>query len=66
MVIVEGSIQTNKWTDNATGEERESYYINALNIRFAGSKKDADIEIRLVTQQGKEREGHETVALKHI
>ncbi|MBO7672917.1 single-stranded DNA-binding protein [bacterium] len=42
MVIVEGSIQTNKWTDNATGEERESYYINALNIRFAGSKKDAE------------------------
>lgn len=42
MVIVEGAIQSNKWTDKATGEERERYLINASNIRFAGGKREAE------------------------
>lgn len=45
MVIVEGSIRTSKWTDNATGEERESYFISASNIRFAGSKRDTEVAV---------------------
>ena len=43
MIIVDGAIQNSRWTDKATGESRESYSINASNIRFAGSKKDAEI-----------------------
>lgn len=42
MVIVEGMIQTNRWTDKATGEDRESFIVNANNIRFAGSKRDTE------------------------
>lgn len=42
MVIVEGSIQNSKWTDKATGEERERFLINASNIRFAGGKREAE------------------------
>lgn len=42
MVIVDGSIQNSKWTDKATGEERERFLINASNIRFAGGKREAE------------------------
>jgi len=42
MVIVEGSIQSSKWVDKASGEERERYLINASNIRFAGGKREAE------------------------
>ncbi len=42
MVIVEGSIQNSRWTDKATGEERERFLINASNIRFAGGKREAE------------------------
>lgn len=42
MVIVEGSIQNSKWTDKASGEERERFLINASNIRFAGGKREAE------------------------
>lgn len=42
MVIVEGAIQSNKWVDKASGEERERYLINASNIRFAGGKREAE------------------------
>lgn len=42
MVIVSGAISNNRWTDKATGQERESFLINAANIRFAGSKRDVE------------------------
>lgn len=42
MVIVDGSIQNSRWTDKATGEERERFLINASNIRFAGGKRETE------------------------
>ena len=42
MVIVDGSIQNSRWTDKASGEERERFLINANAIRFAGSKRDVE------------------------
>ncbi len=42
MVIVDGSIQSSRWTDKASGEERERFLINANNIRFAGGKREAE------------------------
>ena len=39
-VAVDGRIGQNKWTDKATGNERESFFAN--NIRLLGSKRDAE------------------------
>ena len=39
-VAVEGRITLDKWTDNATGEARESYKIIANNVRLLGSRRD--------------------------
>lgn len=41
-VVVDGRISTNKWTDKATGNERESFFIIANNIRLLGSKRDME------------------------
>ena len=41
-VVVDGRISTNKWTDKATGNERESFFIIANNIRLLGSKRDIE------------------------
>ena len=43
MIIVDGAIQNNRWTDKATGEARENYLINASNIRFAGGKRESEL-----------------------
>ncbi len=41
-VVVEGRIAQNKWTDKATGNDRESFLVVANNIRLLGSKRDAE------------------------
>ena len=38
-VAVDGRIGQNKWTDKATGNERENFLIIANSIRLLGSKK---------------------------
>ena len=40
LVAVDGTLMNNRWTDRASGEEREFFYINANNIRLLGSRKD--------------------------
>ena len=39
-VAIDGSITNSRWTDKATGEERESFLINATTIKLLGSKRD--------------------------
>lgn len=39
-VVVDGRIAQNKWTDKATGNERENFLIVATSIRLLGSKRD--------------------------
>ena len=41
-VVVDGRIGQNKWTDKTTGNERESFFVIANNIRLLGSKRDAE------------------------
>ncbi len=41
-LVVEGRIAQNKWTDKATGNDRESFLIIANNIRLLGSKRDLE------------------------
>lgn len=40
--VVEGRIRVVKWTDQKTGESRQSYIVTASNIRLLGSKRDAE------------------------
>ena len=40
--VVDGRIAQNKWTDKATGNERESFLVVANNIRLLGSKRDME------------------------
>lgn len=42
-VVVDGRIGQNKWTDKATGGDRESFFVIANNIRLLGSKRDAEV-----------------------
>ena len=42
LIGVEGRISQNKWTDKVSGEDRESLYIIANNIRLLSSKKDIE------------------------
>ena len=42
-VVVDGRIGQNKWTDKATGNERESFMIVASTVRLLGSKRDAEV-----------------------
>ena len=42
LIAVEGRIAQNKWVDKATGNDRESLYIIANNIRLLGSKRDIE------------------------
>ena len=44
-VAVDGRIGQNKWTDKATGNERENFLIIANNIRLLGSKRDVEQEL---------------------
>jgi len=41
-VVVDGRIAQNKWTDKATGNERESFLVNANSIRLLSSKRDIE------------------------
>jgi len=41
-VVVDGRIAQNKWTDKATGSERENFLVNANNIRLLSSKRDIE------------------------
>ena len=41
-LVVDGRIGQNKWTDKATGNDRESFLIIASNIRLLGSKRDTE------------------------
>lgn len=41
-LVVEGRIAQNKWTDKATGNDRESFLVVANNIRLLGSKRDLE------------------------
>ena len=42
LVVVDGVIANNKWTDKTTNEEKESFFVLANTIRLLGSKKDAE------------------------
>ncbi|MBE7709908.1 MAG: single-stranded DNA-binding protein [Cyanobacteria bacterium SIG32] len=42
-VAIDGRIAQNKWTDKATGEDKESFMVVATEIRFLGSKRDAEV-----------------------
>lgn len=44
-VAVDGRIQQDKWTDKATGGDRERFIIIANSIRLLGSKRDVAEEI---------------------
>ena len=39
-VVIDGRIAVNKWTDKASGNDRENFYILANSIRLLGSKRD--------------------------
>ena len=41
-IAVDGRIAQNKWTDKATGSEKESFFIIANNIRLLGSKRNTE------------------------
>lgn len=45
LVVVDGRIAQNKWTDKATGTDRENFLVIANNIRLLGSKRDAEVEL---------------------
>ena len=42
-VAIDGRIAQNKWTDKATGEDRESFLVVASEIRLLGSKRDVEV-----------------------
>ena len=41
-VVIDGAIANNRWTDKATNEEKESFFIRANTIKLLGSRNDAD------------------------
>ena len=40
-VVIDGRISQSKWTDKATGIDRESFLIIANSIKLLGSKREA-------------------------
>jgi len=42
LVAIDGAIMNNRWTDKASGEERENFYIRANTIKLLGSRRDAE------------------------
>ncbi len=42
-LAVEGRISQSKWTDKATGTERENFLVVATGIRLLGSKRDSEV-----------------------
>lgn len=41
-LVVDGRIAQNRWTDKATGNERENFLVVATSIRLLGSKRDLE------------------------
>lgn len=41
-VVIDGRIAQNKWTDKATGDEKENFLVIANSIRLLSSKRDAE------------------------
>ena len=42
LVAVDGRIDVNRWTDKATGDDRENFLVVANNIRLLSSKRDVE------------------------
>ena len=42
LIAVTGAIANNRWNDKVTGNDRETFYIRANNIRLLGSKRDTE------------------------
>ena len=42
LIVVDGAIANNRWTDKTTGTDKENFYIRANNIRLLGSKRDVE------------------------
>ena len=42
-VAIDGRIQQDKWTDKASGGDRERLLVIANSIRLLGSKRDAEV-----------------------
>jgi single-strand DNA-binding protein len=40
LIGVDGTIETNNWKDEASGENRTSYFIKASTLRLIGGRKD--------------------------
>ena len=41
-VAIDARISQNKWTDKATGADKESFFVIANSIRLLGSKRDIE------------------------
>ena len=41
-IAIDGTIASRKWQDKTTGEEKETYYIVANDIKLLGSQKDVE------------------------
>ena len=41
-IAIDGRIANRRWTDKVTGNERETFYIIANEIRLLGSKRDVE------------------------
>ena len=42
LVAIDGSISNSRWTDKASGEEKENFFIRANTIKLLGSKRDSE------------------------
>ncbi|MDJ0626091.1 MAG: single-stranded DNA-binding protein [Candidatus Caenarcaniphilales bacterium] len=40
LIGIEGTIEQNKWIDESSGEQRETYFIKASSLKLIGGKKD--------------------------
>lgn len=40
LIGVDGSVEINQWTDEASGEKRSVYFIKASTLRLIGGKKE--------------------------
>ena len=41
-VAIDGAIANSRWTDKASGDEKESFFIRANTIKLLGSRNDVD------------------------
>lgn len=42
LVAIDGAIANSRWTDKASGEEKENFFIRANTIKLLGSKRDSE------------------------